>query len=618
MFTVSRKALSASGAATYHANEFTKGAKEYYSESETLVGTWYGMLANEWELTGGVSSEEFTRIANGQHPTTGVQLVNHQTPRTITNAKGETTTTMEHRAGWDGTFSAPKSVSLTALVGGDARVRAAHDASVHAAIGELEHFIQARPGGSAVAETTHNLIAVEFKHDSSRPVQGYAAPQLHTHVVIMNMTRTASGAIKPLQPLEMYRSQQFATAVYRSELARRLPELGYLVERNEQTKAPEIVGYSQQYLEASSPRRKQIVDRMNALGLDGGAAAQVVAHQTREKKIDLTREEVHRAHQEMAARFGHQPQQIVRTAQLGDGPKQVWPTTTAREAITYARDRNIERRPVMDERKVLAEALDRSLGVRALAEVRAELNARVRQGDFREVPRPPSHPARQFTTPEMTALERQNIETMRQGQDTRAPLAPADIRRDLAQHYAHLSDHQREQADRLLLNRDRVQGLEGKAGAGKTTTLAAVRDAADRAGYTVVGLAPTSKAARELGKSGIPSMTLQRYLAQPDEAIKNRLLVLDESTLASTVQMRELLKREAKGDRYLLVGNVGQHEAVDAGTPFRQLQEAGMATARLDQIVRQKEPELRAVVELLSRGEIPTAVARLEGARARP
>jgi conjugative relaxase-like TrwC/TraI family protein len=151
MFALSSKALSASGAKTYHANEFTKGAKEYYSESDTLVGTWYGTLANEWALKGGVSNEDFTRIANGQHPTTGVQLVNHQTPRTITNAKGETTTTMEHRAGWDGTFSAPKSLSLTALVGGDARVRAAHDASVHAAIDELEHFIQARPGGSAAA-----------------------------------------------------------------------------------------------------------------------------------------------------------------------------------------------------------------------------------------------------------------------------------------------------------------------------------------------------------------------------------------------------------------------------------------------------------------------------------
>src|SRR6267143_4538324 len=64
------------------------------------------------------------------HPTTGEQLVRHQTPRKTTNVRGETVTTMEHRAGWDATFSAPKTVSLTALVGGDARVRDAHEASV--------------------------------------------------------------------------------------------------------------------------------------------------------------------------------------------------------------------------------------------------------------------------------------------------------------------------------------------------------------------------------------------------------------------------------------------------------------------------------------------------------
>ena len=136
--------------------------------------------------------------------------------------RGEKVTTMEHRAGWDATFSAPKSVSLTALVGGDERVRAAHRESVDVALDELEKYVQARIGGNHPAETTGKWIAAKFEHDSSRPVEGYAAPQLHTHVVFFNMTERETGEMRALQPRELYRSQQYATAIYRSELALRL------------------------------------------------------------------------------------------------------------------------------------------------------------------------------------------------------------------------------------------------------------------------------------------------------------------------------------------------------------------------------------------------------------
>ena len=101
---------------------------------------------------------------------------------------------MEHRAGWDATFSAPKSVSITALVGGDERLREAHRESVRVALNELEPYVQARLGGNRLPQTTGNAVAALFEHDSARPVNGYAAPQLHTHAVIFNLTETADGA----------------------------------------------------------------------------------------------------------------------------------------------------------------------------------------------------------------------------------------------------------------------------------------------------------------------------------------------------------------------------------------------------------------------------------------
>ena len=111
-----------------------------------------------------------------------------------TNERGETVRTMEHRAGWDATFSAPKSVSRSRrLVGGDDRVREAHRESVTVALDEMEKYVQARIGGNIPAQTTGAWAVAKFEHDSSRPVDGYAAPQLHTHAVFFNVTETADG-----------------------------------------------------------------------------------------------------------------------------------------------------------------------------------------------------------------------------------------------------------------------------------------------------------------------------------------------------------------------------------------------------------------------------------------
>src|ERR1700684_176817 len=290
MLTIS-KPLSAGQAQTYHKEEFANAKENYYSEGDRIRGEWHGRLAREWGLRGEVQEEHFQRLANGQHPSTEEQLVRHQTAREYVNARGETVSTMEHRAAWDATFSAPKSVSLTALVGGDEAVRQAHRDSVKIALNETERFVQARMGGNRLPETTGKWIATSFEHDSARPVNGYAAPQLHTHVVFFNLTETTDGESHALQPRELYKTQQYATAVYRSELATRLKGLGYEIERGKSGQ-PEIKGYSEEYLAASSPRRQQIEEHLAKENQRGAGAAQIAAHQTREAKTDFSHEEM--------------------------------------------------------------------------------------------------------------------------------------------------------------------------------------------------------------------------------------------------------------------------------------------------------------------------------------
>ena len=139
MLTIS-KALSAGQARTYHAREFVSEKQNYWSRDAQVRSEWQGSLAQEWGLRGSVGAEEFARLSEGQHPESGAELVKQQPARTYENEYGKEITSVEHRAGWDATFSAPKSVSLTALVGGDERVRQAHRESVRVALGELERY----------------------------------------------------------------------------------------------------------------------------------------------------------------------------------------------------------------------------------------------------------------------------------------------------------------------------------------------------------------------------------------------------------------------------------------------------------------------------------------------
>src|ERR1700742_5006788 len=282
MLTIS-KPLSSTQAQTYHAKEFTAAEQNYWKQEDTIQGEWRGKLAEEFGLSGAVGALEFSRLAEGQHPTTGEQLVRHRAVHEYKTEDGRTVTPVEHRAGWDATFSAPKSVSLTALVGGDNEVREAHRKAVALALNELEHYTQARIGGNNAPETTGRFVAATFEHDTARPVDGYAAPQLHTHSVIFNITEREDGTMRALQPRSLFDTQQFATAVYQSHLTYRLQGLGYEIERGKHGQ-PEIKGYSQEYLEASSPRRAQIKEHLQEIGREGAGAAQVAAHRTRRRR----------------------------------------------------------------------------------------------------------------------------------------------------------------------------------------------------------------------------------------------------------------------------------------------------------------------------------------------
>ena len=498
---------------------------------------------------------------------------------------------------------------------------------------------------------------------------------------------TTEGQVKPLQPLELFRSQQYATAVYQSHLADKLEKLGYSIEAGTNG-APEIKGYSKEYLEANSPRSQQIKehieryhyeryqqreidqyisshpelveaskselaakesheeskltelaievlrkDLQQQLPLESfedfrkgrtfdyrASEAEIAAHRTREPKAVMSREEVHARHLEVAQKHGNQPQRIMGEAEARGPIEHSLAEVEAKadQALTYARDRNQEREAVNDEREILRDALRRSLGVATPAKVKETFEAHLARGEFIRVAHYNQHsPARAFTTPETLALEKANIEKVVSGQGKYDPLvSEAVIRQIQKEPFEHLNANQRSAVEKIFANQDQIVALNGKAGTGKTTTLAVIREAAEQQGYQVEGFAPTTRAAKLLEESGIQSRTLQKFLtagraeASPDA--KPRFFVLDESSLASTRQVHEFFSRLGETDRVLLVGDARQHQAVEAGRPFEQFLKAGISTADLNEILRQRDPELKAAVELLAEGAVKPALDRLQ------
>jgi conjugative relaxase-like TrwC/TraI family protein len=614
MLTIS-KPLSATQAQTYHQKEFTAKEQNYWSQRGVIAGEWQGRLAGQFGLAGTVSAEDFAKLSLGQHPQTGEQLVRQRASYEYQDADGKTIKTMEHRAGWDATFSAPKSISLTALVGGDERVREAHRESVSVALDQLEQYTQARIGGNHLPETTGRFIAAKFEHDTARPVDGYVAPQLHTHAVVFNVTERDNGQPRAIQPQSLFASQQFATAIYQSELTYRLRQLGYEITTG-RSGAPEIKGYTQEYLDASSPRSQQIREYLERTGRSGKEAAEIAAHSTRDRKEIHSPGEVMAAHRRLAADFGHQADAVVRAArersQHQDKPANS--VDRVRESLTFSRDKNFEREAVVDERALIRDGLRRGMGEITHAQISENLDTRLASGEFQIVERSQGVPGRQFTTAKTIEAEHEILRRMSQGQDQIEPVLSRPQAIAIADQHPHFNRAQRTVVEDVLSSPDRIQGIQGFAGSGKTTALTVIRSAAEEQGYQVEGFAPTSRAARQLKEAGIEAGTLQGFLARtsdPDVAERKHLYLVDESSLASTNQMREFLVRIAPHDRVLLVGDIRQHQGVEAGRPFEQLQEAGMRTATLDEIVRQRDPALKSAVELLATGQASAALDAL-------
>ena len=427
MLVMSRGALSAGQAETYYAEKYSQD--DYYTEEHLVAGQWFGQGAEALRLSGEVTPEDFRSILRGQRPGTAEVLVR--------NANGRT----DRRAGWDATFNAPKSISIQALAGGDAALTDAHRRAVSRALTELEHYALSRQKGGSEWVLTQNIVAARFDHIAARPAKGadhgYGPdPHLHTHVVIANMTRRPDGAWRGLDPVEIYRSQSFASAVYRSELAREVRSLGYGISVTGGDGRWELDAYSREQVMAFSRRRQDIEQALAENGLSGAAAAQNIAHQSRLPKQQRDESELRQEWRMRARNYGIRLEQHFHIEATVPVPAQV----RTEEALRFAVAHSTEREAVIDRRAIEATALQYAMGAIDLDKLRRESTVWEERRALIALDASISSPNGTFTTPEMVALERENLDLMRAGRGQTPPIAAAEEIRQWATDRGLLAD----------------------------------------------------------------------------------------------------------------------------------------------------------------------------------
>ena len=513
---------------------------------------WAGKGAEALGLSGPVEPDAFKAVLEGKVPG-GPHLGKR-------GQDGE----IHHRPGRDVTLSAPKSVSLMALVGGDERMVAAHDRAVTRTLAWIERNaietrMQNKVSGAMVQAGDQKMVAATFRHDTSRNLD----PQLHTHAVIANMVQGGDGKWRTMVNDGLYRNKMATGAVYRAELAQGLRELGYGIGKTHADGRFEIEGVPREVIDAFSTRRAEIEAAMAERGLgktaDNPHLAARATLMTRAKKRDVDKGELWRSWERQAAELGFSAETVRAKARRveRDRPTRdlfAGPGHAAEEAANWAVEHLSERQAVFGHADLLAATLGREPGAVAVEAAERSIAELGRQGGLHAA-RGLDH-GKHWTTDAALARESEAIALMRAGQGAertvmRGWIAETKLRR------GRLNEGQKEAVKLILSSKDRVVGVKGYAGTGKTTMLDRLRTLAESRGYRSAGLAPSASAARTLEReSGIESETLQRFLARHAGIAEGRgtarehhnlrgkfsktLLVVDESSLASSEEMRGL------------------------------------------------------------------------------
>lgn len=589
------KVTSAESAASYY-----EGSDDYYGEGGRAPSAWWGTGATSLGLDGVVDAEIFKTLLDGALPDGETMHRGGEGART---------------AGLDLTFSAPKSVSMQALIGADARLLDAHHAAVTATLRYVQDHLavfRSTLDGETLTVQSGNLVVARFEHDLSRDTD----PQVHTHCVVLNMTQRPDGQWRALDGRPLYEQQKLLGVLYRAELARAVNMLGYRVPRTHLDGRFELAHITDQQVAGFSTRSRAIDAALAARGKDRTNASaherEIAGLSTRRSKDrSVDRSALRDVWQAKAAELG------ITWNAIGPPPLPQDLVAAAIDAVDFAVAHLTERSAIVQRMAVAHAALAHGTGTVVLEDVQHDIDRRLREGELLA-----SGDGRRITTPAAQAAERELLAVEARGRSALTSAIWQPTQRDLFAESIpigaprpamadNLTEGQRRAAELVLTTHNRIVGVQGLAGTGKTSMLRAVSENLGTE-FLALGLAPSAAAARELAMSGFEAMTIAGFLAKGRSLDDKTLVVVDEAGMVSLRDMHTLMSIiEHAGARAVLVGDTGQLKAVEAGAPFRQLQEQGMATVRMADILRQQNENLRAAVAHAAEGNVGVSLAKL-------
>jgi len=587
----------------------------YYTQDEGLEKSeWFGQGAAALGLSGQIERQDFFEILNGKvdGQELGKFVVNEET--------GERE--REHRPGTDMTFSAPKSVSLLAEVAGNREVREAHEAAVKKALTYIESelaYTRQMKDGELESVKTGNLVVAMFRHNTSRELD----PQTHTHAVIMNATKREDGEWRSLTNDEIWKAQRVVGAIYTGELASKLQELGYELRRTDEKGNFEVVGVTREQIEHYSQRRADIEASLKSRGVDMDSATaqdkEDATLMTRAKKVDVDHDALIADWKGRAQTIGLNLAEIQAKAEAAreQGGIMREDKLTGRQAMEFAAAHLIEREAVVSKEDLMKTALEHGVGRVSPTDVQKAFDKLEAEGHLVKLP------DGNYTTAKMLGSERWALDQVQAQKGVMPAIMAAEHVSDRLgkaedkQGFKY-TDGQKEAITTVLTTEDRYVAVQGLAGTGKTTMLRSLKEMAQEQGYTVRGMAPTGAASKVLAReTGIATDTVSMFQIKerqlqkdiefakqfaPDFQRKPEMWIVDESSFLSQRQKAQLDHMAAKaGAKVVYLGDTLQLQGVEAGKPFELAQkQGGIETAYMTEISRQKTPDLKAAVDIIT------------------
>lgn len=574
---------------------------DYYTKGGDEPSEWGGKIAAELGLEGRVDPVIFSELLAGK--VGDQQLGRHRAYGGI-----------HHHPGWDFAVSAPKSVSIMALVQGDERVIAAHERAVGVALDYLEEHatLRHRSGGEIVHETTGRLIFARFTEHASRQLD----PQLHTHVVVMNMTnRDDGGQMASLETRAMYAEQIVAGQIYRNELAHEIREIGYEVASDPRTGLFEISGVPRELIVDNSKRSQEIEAHAKEHGLTGQAARRKSFYETRPPKQKVGVEELRSRWIADSAKHRDAIVEVRAEAdKTGDRDLAPDPQLSARAMLFGIRQAET-REAVNNLGRMFRLALASHVGEVRLSDVRPLVEEHENRFKLLATTHETGDEvhSRGRTTRRTARLELALSEHLSLSLRDAAPITtPERIRQAIEG--AGLNPAQETALLHIGTTNDRLVGVHGVAGAGKSRLVEALKDAAPEE-KTLIALAPTSSAAANLGASaGIDFRTVASLVAGGGRNIDDSyVLVLDEAgQLGNRQALRVLEISRMTGARLIFLGDNKQTGAIEQGKAFWLLQKLGLPTAELTESVRQETRMMKAAVTQARLGNYAASLENLD------